>query len=103
MVSPDGVPPQIELDPDKSVIMIGRDERADIRITSGYVGRTQCILTFDPATASWMIHDNNATGGTGVNDVRLAKDEKIKLTPGAKACIISYSSHVTCLDALFFT
>lgn len=63
---------------DNARIVIGRDERCQIRISSKDVSRQHCLVQLTPA--GWVVRDLGSQNGTFVNEVQLMSDRL--LVPG---------------------
>lgn len=52
-------------------IVVGRDLRADVRITHPLVSRAHVVLRFEPTTGRWRAIDNGSLNGMFVNGRRV--------------------------------
>lgn len=61
------------------ITTIGRSQECTIRIDSGNISKIHCKITYDKVTKNSYIVDNSING-TFVNDIRLSRDQKKKLS-----------------------
>ncbi len=79
MFKQDGSRKDFKVDPERRYI-IGRNERADLRIPLSSVSREHAAVFFDPEEDELVIEDLGSANGTWVNNERI--DENVELCPG---------------------